>query len=96
MINIIHPQKTRRDKAQGMVEFALVFPVVLLLIYGIMEFGRMIYIYSSVTTASREAARYGVAVGTVGGVPRYLDCPGILDAAERAAILVPMDNMTIS
>jgi hypothetical protein len=96
MKHTIHPQKTRHENAQGMVEFALVFPVVLLLIYGIMEFGRMIYIYSSVTTASREAARYGVAVGTVGGNPRYLDCAGILDAAERAAILVPMDNMTIS
>jgi hypothetical protein len=89
---------TWREKAQSMVEFALVFPVLLLLLYGIMEFGRMLFIYTSVTTSSREAARYGSAVGNSGGVPRYLDCAGILGAAKRAAILTPVaaENISIS
>ncbi len=76
-----------REKAQSMVEFALVFPVLLLLLYGIIEFGRLLFIYTSVTTSSREAARYGSAVGTVGVVPAYLDCNGIADAARRSAII---------
>jgi len=80
-----------------MVEFALVFPVLLLLIYGIIEFGRMLFIYSSVTTASREAARYGSAVNRVGGTtPQYLDCAGILRAAQRAAIITPINAANIS
>lgn len=90
-------KSTWREKAQSMVEFALVFPLLLLLVYGIMEFGRMLFIYTSVTTSSREAARYGSAVGNVGGVPRYLDCAGIINAARRSAILTPIDegNVTI-
>jgi len=32
------------ENAQTMVEFALVFPLVLLITYGLIEFGRMIYI----------------------------------------------------
>jgi Flp pilus assembly protein TadG len=76
-----------REKAQSMVEFALVFPVLLLLLYGIIEFGRLLFIYTSVTTSSREAARYGSAVGDIGGVPRYLDCNGIANAARRSAII---------
>gem|GEM_PF-1328573 len=80
-----------------MVEFALVFPLVLVLIYGIIEFGRLLFIYSSVTTASREAARYGSAVNRVGGTtPQYLDCAGIMNAARRAAILTPINNSDIS
>jgi Flp pilus assembly protein TadG len=88
-----------REKAQAMVEFALVFPVLLLLIYGIIELGRLIFIYSAVTTSSREAARYGSAAGKVGGTtPRYLDCAGILAAAQRSAILTPVNagNLTIT
>lgn len=80
-----------REKAQTMVEFALVFPIVLLITYGIIEFGRMIFIYTSVTSAAREAARYGAATGEVPGVtpetPYYAYCAGIVAAAQRAAIL---------
>jgi hypothetical protein len=36
-----------KDKAQGMVEFALVLPLLLLLVYGIIEAGRMLFIYSA-------------------------------------------------
>jgi hypothetical protein len=77
-----------REHAQTMVEFALVFPIVLLITYGIIEFGRMVFIYSTVASAAREAARYGAAVGkNTDGIPYYKDCPGIIAAAQRAAIL---------
>ena len=85
-----------REKAQSMVEFALVFPVLLLLIYGIIEFGRLLFIYTAVTTSSREAARYGSAIGNVGITPRFLDCAGILAAAQRSAILTPVNAGNIA
>ena len=69
---------TTKNKAQGLVEFALVLPLLLLIILGIMEFGRLLFSYAIVTTASREGARYGSAVGRVSGTTRrYEDCPGI-------------------
>ena len=54
-------EKKERQNAQGMVEFALILPILLLVILGIIEFGRLLFFYSSVTSASREAARYGSA-----------------------------------
>src|SRR3990172_5783961 len=56
----------KEEKAQGMVEFALVLPLLLLLVLGIIEAGRMLFLYSAVMTSSREAARYGSAAGGIG------------------------------
>jgi Flp pilus assembly protein TadG len=87
------------EKAQTMVEFALILPLLLFIIFGLIEFGRLLATYSMVTTSSRDAARYGAAAGDVGGgVPHYLDCAGIRAAARKNAILanIPDANITIS
>ena len=74
----------RRFKGQGMVEFALVLPLLLVLIFGIIEAGRLLFLYSAVMSASREAVRYGSASGDVTGLTTYYeDCAGIQDAAMR-------------
>ena len=54
----------KKSKAQAMVEFALALPLLLLLLYGILETGRLLFMYSTVVTASRQAVRYGSATGT--------------------------------
>ncbi|MGE5377387.1 MAG: TadE/TadG family type IV pilus assembly protein [Bacteroidota bacterium] len=79
----------RKRSAQAMVEFAIALPVLLLLLYGILETGRFVFIYSSIVTASRQAVRYGSATGMGTGVtvPRYEDCAGIRQAAQRADYL---------
>ena len=53
----------KKNKAQAMVEFALVLPILLMLLYGILEAGRLLFIYSTIVTASRQAVRYGSATG---------------------------------
>jgi Flp pilus assembly protein TadG len=74
----------RGNRGQGIVEFAIVFPLLLLLLFGISEFGRIMFAYSAAVTASREAARYGAAIlDTGGGIPQYEDCAGIRAAAKR-------------
>jgi Flp pilus assembly protein TadG len=50
----------RRDEGQALAEFALVLPILFLLIAGIIEFGRGWNIKQAVTDASREGARYAV------------------------------------
>ncbi len=80
-------------RAQGIVEFALALPVILLIILGIMEFGRLLLFYSAITSASREGARYGSAAGDVGGLtPHYADCDGIRLAARKASVLSPLQD----
>jgi hypothetical protein len=78
----------KKEKAQGMVEFALTLPILLMLFFGIIEFGRLLFVYSATTTAAREAARYGSAAGddasaTPNPVPYYRNCTGIEDAGLR-------------
>ncbi len=86
----------KSHRGQGLVEFALVLPLLLIFFMGIIEFSRLFIIYTTVTSASREAARYGVSVGeTPGGTPRYHDCTGIRDAARRVNLLSPLTTIAI-
>jgi hypothetical protein len=67
-----------------MVEFAIVFPLLVVLLFGIFEFGRVMFTYSAAIAATREAARYGSAIQDIGGgIPQFEDCPGIREAAKR-------------
>jgi Flp pilus assembly protein TadG/tellurite resistance-related uncharacterized protein len=87
----------RGSRGQGMVEFALVFPLLLLLLFGIFEFGRIMFAYSATMAASREAARYGAAILDVGGgIPQYEDCAGIRAAAKRIGQYAGIDDTNIT
>ncbi len=91
-----NPQK---ENAQGAVEFALILPILLLLLFGLIETGRVIFIYSAVTNAAREAARYGSATGVSNtGIPRYRDCASIIQAAVDVGFLgsVRPENVSIT
>lgn len=84
------------SRGQGMVEFALVIPLVLMLMWGIIEGGRLLYIYSSLSAAGREAARYGAGVGKNGsGTILYYDCAGIRAAAKRIGFYLGLPNSSI-
>ncbi len=54
----------RKKRGQAMVEFALVLPIFILLLMGIMEFGLLFHQYLVVTSASREGARAAAVGGT--------------------------------
>ncbi|MHB9033943.1 MAG: TadE family protein [Anaerolineae bacterium] len=49
-----------RSKGQELVEFALILPVLLALLLGIMELGVAVLNYNTMSNAAREAARKGV------------------------------------
>lgn len=83
------------SKAQAMVEFALVLPILLLIIIGIFEAGRLLFYYVAVNTASRDAARYGATVGTNGGVAHYYDCATITQIAQSRGFIATINNVTI-
>lgn len=48
----------RKENGQATVEFALVLPILILLIFGIMDFGWLFYNKLEINNASREGARY--------------------------------------
>jgi Flp pilus assembly protein TadG len=87
----------KKNQAQGLVEFALVIPILLLLLVGLMEVSRLVLIYIAVTNSSREGARFGSAVGTRGGdTPQYKDCLGIREAAKRISSLAGVSDGDIT
>ena len=55
----------RRDSSRGqtMVEFALVLPILVLLLAGFFDLGRVVLANDSLAHAAREAARYAVVHG---------------------------------
>src|SRR6266542_950865 len=85
----------KKKPAQAMVEFAIALPILLLLLYGVLEAGRLLFLYSTVVTASRQAVRYGAATGeNDAGTPRYNDCDGIRAAANSVGFLSGSDGFT--
>jgi Flp pilus assembly protein TadG len=59
----------RSDHAQALVETALVLPLLLLLIVGLFDVGRAVWLSNTLATAVREGSRYGVVHGALSGSP---------------------------
>ncbi|HEY1455823.1 MAG TPA: TadE/TadG family type IV pilus assembly protein [Candidatus Dormibacteraeota bacterium] len=55
----VRPQP-RLQRSQALIEFALVSPVLLLLLFGIVDIGRAIFYYDTLNHAAREGARTAV------------------------------------
>ena len=59
----------RPDDGQALAEFALVIPVFLMLLFGLLDVGRAVYANSVLSQAAREGARLGAAEASWVGVP---------------------------
>ena len=55
----------RRDKTRGqsMVEFALILPILMFLLMGFFDLGRVVLAHDALGHAAREAARYAIVHG---------------------------------
>ncbi len=49
----------KKESGQSLVEMALVLPILLILLVGIIDFGRVLYSYSHLHLATQEAVRLG-------------------------------------
>lgn len=47
----------KSEEGQALVEFALIVPLLILLLFGIVDFGRIFHAYLTIDHAGREAAR---------------------------------------
>jgi Flp pilus assembly protein TadG len=76
-------KKTKQD-SQALIEFALISPVLLLLLFGIVDVGRAIFYYDTLGHAAREGARTAVQASTQ--LPTNAD---VLSAVTSQLIGVP-------
>lgn len=66
-----------QSKGQALVEMAIILPLLLLLVLGIFEFGRAMYIKNTLTHAARAGARAAVVtpgIANAGPVTLNADC----------------------
>ncbi len=99
----------RSGRGQALVEFALVFPLLIFMLLGLVDLGRAVYAFSALSNAAREGARVA-AVNQIVTTPA-LDCDqsmpiqslsdphwSITTCAASAAIAlgVPATSITIS
>jgi Flp pilus assembly protein TadG len=52
--------RRRASRGQGLVEFALVFPVFILLVVAAIDVGKGVFAYNSITNGAREGARFAI------------------------------------
>ncbi len=58
------------DGGAAMVELAIVTAVILIpMVFGVIEFGRAVWVKTTLTTAAREGVRYAIVRGTDSGMP---------------------------
>ena len=76
--------KKRLERGQDLMEYALVLPIMLLILMSILDLGRVVYVYSSLHNSVRDGARYGIISPT--------DAAGIaLVVVDKAVGLDPAD-----
>lgn len=63
-------RRRRRASGQTLVEFALVIPIIVLLIASFVEIGRAVYAFNTIANAARQ----GVRVAVVNQLPDVTDC----------------------
>lgn len=88
----------RSDRGANLVEFALIAPLLFLLLFGVIEFARLIHGFTTVWTAAREGARYATTVGDTDSdtVPNYLDCQAMTDVAVAKVAGTSLDSGDIT
>ncbi|MEL7563574.1 MAG: TadE family protein [Dehalobacterium sp.] len=77
-------------KGQAMVELALILPILLLLIFGIVEFGRIFSTQLLLTSSAREAARIAaVGASDIAIVTNVENNASVLDSSKIMVTISP-------
>jgi len=58
-------KKLSNQKGQALLEFAIVLPILVLLLMGIIQYGFIFFAYATASNVSREAARASAISGSV-------------------------------
>lgn len=85
--------KRKKQKGQGLVEFALILPVLLLVVLGTIEFGRIFLIYATVSNGAREGSRYGmVNPADINGIIERVNSTLVMTLPENLSVIVSYDT----
>jgi Flp pilus assembly protein TadG len=74
----------RESRGQGLVEFALVFPIAILIILAVFDIGRAVFIHNGLTNAAREGARLAIV---------NQDIPSVEERVQDMAVGTAVTNL---
>jgi Flp pilus assembly protein TadG len=86
MRSIQQLRRPHRSRGQGLVEFALVLPLFVLLLVAIFDLGRAVFAYNTLTNAAREGARIAI-------VNQYK--PSIIARAKQQTQIVELNDPSV-
>lgn len=79
------------ERGQSLVEFALIIPIVLLLMVGLFDLGRVVFINNSLSDGARHGARHATTD------PRADDYCALIDGAVQSATRgQPLSTYTVT
>jgi len=82
-----------REHGQALVEMALVLPLFFLLLFGVIEMGRVGYSYITVSNAAREGGRVATLGGTNSDIETAIEnAATALDSISLTIIITPLEN----
>jgi Flp pilus assembly protein TadG len=84
-------RRTDSERGQSLVEFGLVIPIVLLIMLGVFDLGRIVFINNSLSDGARDGARHAATR------PRDADyCARVDDAVRSATRGQPLTPYTVT
>lgn len=87
--------KVRSDNGAAAVEFAVILPLLILLIAGIVEFGLLYFNKQILATASREGARIGINADTTDAEIRVRVRKVCREEYDQGSPLIPANFLPI-
>jgi Flp pilus assembly protein TadG len=82
---------TKDNRGQALVEFALVIPIVMLIMAGLFDLGRVVFINNSLSDGARDGARHAATD------PRNAQyCANVDDAVRSAIREQPLTTYTVT
>jgi Flp pilus assembly protein TadG len=85
-----------RHDGQSMVEFALVLPVLVLILFGISDLGRLVFIYADVSNSAREGSRYGIVYPSRVSNSDNANPNNISAKAKEKVWMISQSDLTVS
>jgi Flp pilus assembly protein TadG len=90
-------RRLRNDRAgAAAVEFAIIFPILLLFLFGIYEFGRLFWIQSSLQFAAEQAGRWAMANSTAGTGAIQTQCANSLTSVGLGGLSCSVTTTNIT
>jgi Flp pilus assembly protein TadG len=89
MLKVIRARRKHSEKGQALVEFALLVPIFLVLMFAIVDFGMGFYSWITVTNGAREGARLGAVLASADEISdRVYDSVTLPDEATKMTVTV--------